>query len=129
MDKGGKIKVKKTKGELVPKEYISPLSTINEFDRMFDEFRRGFEDMFFRPFGFERPFIELGMPMLEMAREPLVDLVDMGDRFELTAEIPGIPKDKIDVRVSENSIEIKAETEEEKEEEEKEEEEKEYCCR
>jgi len=66
----------------------------------------------------------IGMPMMEMPREPLVDLADMGDRFELTAEIPGIPKDKIDIRISDDGIEIKAEVEEKKEEKEKD-----YVCK
>ena len=111
-------KKEKTKGELMPRGYLSPSGMMREFDKMFDEFRSGFEDRFWRPFG------ETRMPVLEMPREPLVDLADMGDRFELTAEIPGIPKDKIDINVSDDSIEIKAETEEKKEEKEKD-----YICK
>jgi len=116
---------KKTKGELIPREYTGPPGMMREFDRMFDEFRSGFENIFLMPsgFGFERPSGWM-MPSLEMAREPLVDLADMGDKFELTAEMPGIPKDKIDIQLSDDSIEIKAEVEEEKEEKEKE-----YCCK
>lgn len=113
-------KKKKPKGELMPRGYLGPLSMMREFDRMFDDFRGGFEDMFWSPFGFERPLRGKRMPMLEMLREPLTDLADLGARFELTAEIPGIPKDKIDIRVSEDSIKINAEVEEETEKKEKE---------
>lgn len=111
-------KKEKTKGALAPRGYLSPSGMMREFDRMFDEFRSGFEDRFRMPFG------EIGLPEMEMAREPLVDLADMGDRFELTAEIPGIPKDKIDIKLSDDSVEIKAEVEEKKEEKEKD-----YLCK
>jgi len=112
----------KTALELASREYPHPSALMREFDRMFDDFRSGFEDMLFRPFGFGRPLFEMRMP--EFEREPIVDLVDLGDKFELTAEIPGIPKDKIDINLSDDGIEISAEIEGEKEEKDKE-----YCCR
>jgi HSP20 family protein len=115
---------KEKKRELVPKGYLSPLGMMREFDRVFDEFRGEFEDMFRMPYGLGRPLRETRMPMLEMLREPLVDIADLGDRFELTAEMPGIPRDKIDIQISDDSIEIKAEAEETGEEKEKE-----YVCR
>ena len=117
-------KKKETKGELVPATYKKPSRVFLELDRMFDDFRDEFETVFFRPFGFRGSLMEPIAPMFEMTREPLVDLADMGDRFELTAEMPGIPKDKIDINVSDDGIEIKAEFEEETEETEKE-----YCCK
>jgi HSP20 family protein len=115
---------KEKKGELVPREYLSPSAVMREFDRMFDDFRGEFEDRFWRPLNIRRPSVEVRMPFMEMPREPLVDLADLGDRFELTAEMPGIPKDKINIHVSDDSIEVRAEVEEEVEEKEKE-----YCCR
>jgi len=117
-------KKKKPKKELVPRGYLGPLSMMREFDRMFEEFRSEFEDTFWRPFGFRRLLSEKRMPVLEMPREPLVDIADLGDRFELTAEMPGIPRDKINIQISNDSIEIKAEVEEKMEKKEKE-----YVCR
>ncbi len=108
-------KKKEKRGELVPRGYLSPSDLMRDFDRIFDDFRSDFEDMFWRPLSIRRPLIER-MPVWEMPREPLVDIADLGDRFELTAEMPGIPKDKINIQVSDDSVEIKAEVEEDKEE-------------
>ncbi|ODS37099.1 MAG: hypothetical protein A7316_02095 [Candidatus Altiarchaeales archaeon WOR_SM1_86-2] len=109
---------------MVPREYWSPSSMMRELDRMFDDFRGDFEDMFWGS-GFGRPwrFPGIRMPELE-TKEPLVDLVDKGNEFLLTAELPGIAKDKIDINVSENSVEIRAEEKVEKEEKEEG-----YVCR
>jgi len=99
-----------------------------EFDRMFrnmmremEEFEREFERHFglWRPyFGifprFHRIFDEL--ERFEIAK-PAIDIVDKGDRFEAIAEIPGIPKENLEVNVTENEIEIKGKFEEKKEEE------------
>jgi len=42
-------------------------------------------------------------------RAPLIDLVDEGDKFRIVAEIPGVEKDDLDVRVFEDAVVIKAE--------------------
>jgi HSP20 family molecular chaperone IbpA len=42
-------------------------------------------------------------------REPLVDVVDKGDKYELTAELPGIKKEDLDINVDEHAITLKAE--------------------
>ncbi len=42
-------------------------------------------------------------------REPLVDLLDEGDKFRLVVELPGMSKEDIDVRVTEDSVTIRAE--------------------
>ncbi|HEX6028171.1 MAG TPA: Hsp20/alpha crystallin family protein, partial [Nitrososphaeraceae archaeon] len=42
-------------------------------------------------------------------RTPLYDMVDKGDRYELEVELPGIEKDKIHVKATDDSIEISAE--------------------
>ena len=108
-------KKKGEKGKMVPMQYRSPSSMMRELDRMFDDFRADFEDMFWVR---GQRFPEIRMPKLEMPQEPLVDLVDKGNELLLTAELPGIPKEKIDIKVSENSVEIKAEEKAEKEEKE-----------
>lgn len=50
------------------------------------------------------------------ARLPACDMVDKGDKYELQLEVPGIDKDKIDVKATKNSIEISAEQSEKTEE-------------
>ena len=52
-------------------------------------------------------------------REATVDLVDEGNRFVVHAELPGVAKDKIDVILTKDGIEISAETDVEKKSKEK----------
>jgi HSP20 family protein len=49
-------------------------------------------------------------------RLPASDLEDKGDKYELTLEIPGIKKDKIDVKATKNSLEVSGVQEEKSEE-------------
>jgi HSP20 family protein len=46
-------------------------------------------------------------------------MVDKGDKYELQLEIPGIDKDKIDVKATKNSVEISREQSEKSEEKKK----------
>lgn len=39
-------------------------------------------------------------------RIPLSDVMDIGDKYEIALEIPGIDKDKIDVKATKNSVTI-----------------------
>jgi HSP20 family protein len=39
-------------------------------------------------------------------RLPLCDVVDKGDKYEVNLEIPGIDKDKVDVKATKNSVRI-----------------------
>ena len=47
--------------------------------------------------------------IIEEKLEPLVDVIDEKDRVVVVAEIPGVEKDKIDVRVKDGKLVIKAE--------------------
>ncbi|KSW12321.1 heat-shock protein Hsp20 [Pyrodictium occultum] len=47
--------------------------------------------------------------IVEERREPLVDVIDEKDRVVVVAEMPGVDKDKIDVRVKDGKLIIKAE--------------------
>lgn len=46
-------------------------------------------------------------PMPRGEREPLTDITDMGDRYEITVEIPGVNKGEIDISATEDSLNIK----------------------
>jgi HSP20 family protein len=46
--------------------------------------------------------------IIEEAMEPLVDVIDEKDRVVIVAELPGIDKDKIDIRIKDNKLIIKA---------------------
>ena len=69
----------------------------------FDDFRRTFEDRFFGP-------LERWGESGETGWQPLVDLIDQGSEFVVRAEIPGVPKEDVDLKVTERGIEIRAET-------------------
>ncbi len=51
----------------------------------------------------------------ETWREPFVDIFDRGDRFVITAELPGVRKEDIKLRVTEDTLYIEAQIKREKE--------------
>jgi HSP20 family protein len=53
------------------------------------------------------------------AREACADLIDAGNKFVIHAEVTGIPKDKINVAVTKDDVEISAEAGTEREEKKK----------
>jgi HSP20 family protein len=81
--------------------------TPRRFENIFDNFRREMERMM-RPW----PLATMNwgeMPSLFEARDmrmALYDLLDKGDRYELQVEVPGIEKEKIDVKATRYSVEI-----------------------
>lgn len=88
------------------------------FDSLFDSFRRDFDDMMnfwwptpstlLRPAAI-RPALRVGYP--------LSDLQDMGTHYELKEDLPGLSKEKVDIKVTNDSIEISGKQEEAREEE------------
>jgi HSP20 family protein len=70
-------------------------------------------DDFFRPFDglMESAFPQLARSFWTEAgnREPNIDVQDRGDHFVLTAELPGFEKKDLEVRVSGDAVELKAE--------------------
>jgi len=82
-------------------------------DSMFDEFRRSFDDLM-QPFLPLTTDIEHAMTL--PARYAAVDLVDNGDSYTVTAELPGFSKDQVDVQINKDGLSIQAECKENKEE-------------
>ncbi len=77
------------------------------FDNIFDQFRRSFDELMapFRPFtgiGSTVPFAQLPI------RSSIVDLVDEGDHYVVSAELPGFSKDQVDVQISKDKLVIRA---------------------
>jgi HSP20 family protein len=99
-------------------ETPSKRSMRSGFDSLFDSFRRDFDDIInfwwptpstiTRPTGI-RPALRVGYPMS--------DLEDKETHYELKADLPGLSKDKVDIKVTNNSIEISGKQEETKKEE------------
>jgi HSP20 family protein len=89
------------------------------FDELFDNFRQDMEDVFFTPFII--PLRSGGIPRsIESieTRTPLCDIIDKGDRFVVSLEVPGIQKDKIEVKATSDYITISGIEEERTEKEE-----------
>ncbi len=64
----------------------------------------------------ERAFEDLPRSMKKFTVDITCDLADKGDKFVLTADLPGMEKDEVSVNVTDGEIEISAEHEESKEE-------------
>jgi HSP20 family protein len=97
----------------VPAKQVPAVHVLTTFDDLVDDFRRNFIESVAYPI--EWVSLEPGVPV----REATVDLVDEGNRFVVHAELPGVAKDKIDVALTSEGIEISAETDVEKEDKEK----------
>jgi HSP20 family protein len=85
---------------------------------IFDDFMKPFEDLM-RPFGesmesiFPRSMRSFFSDLNRM--EPSFDIQDRGDKFIVTAELPGFSRDDVEVRVNPKSLEVKAEKKSEEE--------------
>jgi len=81
----------------------------NDFDRAFDAMQRHFA----QSFGIV-PFATLEADA--GLRAPRMDVTDTGAAYKVVAEVPGIPKEKLDIRVRGSAVEIRAENATESEE-------------
>ena len=52
--------------------------------------------------------VEGGKRVLSEEIEPLVDVIDAGDEVWVVAELPGVDKDKIDIKVTDRKVRIRA---------------------
>jgi HSP20 family protein len=89
----------------------APKSLWDEFDRIFANFRTGLED-FFPRFGGLSTWAGGG------TRAALVDVRDNGRDFVVQAELPGVQKEDLDIDVTPEGLEIKAQRRREQEEKE-----------
>ncbi|MFP4559328.1 MAG: Hsp20/alpha crystallin family protein [Candidatus Hadarchaeota archaeon] len=93
-----------------------PYDLWSEMDRMFEEFRSSFDDLFW-PFRGRRGKIAPIAPTTDS--RPATDIADLGDKYEMRIELPGVSKDEVDIEVKPNHIEISAKHDETKEEKDK----------
>jgi HSP20 family protein len=96
-------------------------------DDIFDTFRTDIEDMMM-PWSSSSSLWDWRFPSLQTTediqdqitvRMPIFDMVDKEDRYELKVEVPGIEKEKVKVKVTEDSLEISGEQSKEEESEDK----------
>ena len=86
-----------------------PADPWTEIDRAFDAMQRRFAESFgIVPIGSFDSVVGL--------RTPRTDVTDTGSAYKVVAEIPGIPKEKLDIRVRGASVEIRGESASENEE-------------
>lgn len=110
------IIVKKKKPALIvnnDRPYFGPMSMWREMDNIFDAFRRQFDNHIMHPF---RPVMAQSV-LKNRLRLPLTDFKETEDSYILTLEIPGIPKEEIDISLTNTRIEISAESKDVKNEE------------
>jgi len=79
-----------------------------DIENVFSPWRRSTWDLSFPRFSLEDEDLEI--------RLPLCDLIDKGDKYEVSLEIPGIDKEKIKINAKKNSIMVSGEQREKKEE-------------
>jgi HSP20 family protein len=93
----------------LPKRY-NPFEEMRRLQREMDDMFTGF---------FERS-VEGGRSLISWGlRVPLSDIEDTGNAFKVTAELPGLEKEDINIKVDKDSIEISAERKDVKESKEK----------
>lgn len=112
-------KVPAASGKTEPARGAHSLTSLHrEIDRLFDEFSRGFPMFPFgrRAFDWE-PAWQLGVGNGELT--PSVDVAETDKAFEITAELPGMAEENVDVSLSQGVLTLKGEKKEEKEKKEK----------
>jgi len=86
-------------------------SGFGELDKVFDNFKRDFEHAFAPAFA--------AKPLHLFDATTACDLVDEGDKFVVTADMPRIKKEEINLNVGDDYIDISAEHKESEEEKKK----------
>ncbi len=100
------------KGERKRESGITPWRSeayAGELDRYFDDFARRFESAF-APFPgawFAPRRRILDEP--SQVRYPSADLIDSGREYRVLAEVPGVPKENLDITVTDREIRIEGE--------------------
>ena len=91
-----------------------PLETLrNQIDRLFHDFQTGFlQAPSYRSLLDMEPFWRRDLGFVT----PAIDIVEKEKAFEVTAELPGLDANNVDIQLSDNVLTIKGEKQEEKEE-------------
>jgi HSP20 family protein len=97
----------RTERAMRPRRPVPATHVLATFDDVLEDFRRRFRESLWTPWEWAaiEPY-RVEFPI----REAYSDLVDEGNTFLVRAEVPGIPKDKIDITVTKDGIEISGET-------------------
>ena len=102
-----KIPAKHITAKQIPAKHVPAVHVLTTFEDLMENFRSNFIESIAYPWN----WINLEpVASVVPVREATVDLVDEGNRFIVRAEMPGVAKDKIDVTLTKDGIEISAET-------------------
>src|SRR5467141_1103044 len=77
---------------------------IAHLDGVFSEFRRSFDELF-APF---QPRTSPSVSEERSTRSPVVEVLDQGDYYTVTVELPGFSRDMVDVQVSRTGLVLRA---------------------
>jgi HSP20 family protein len=103
--------IKHVPAKIIPAKHVPAVHVLTTFEDLMDDFRRRFyESIAFPSESIAFPWDWVSLKPALPVREATVDLVDEGNRFVVHAELPGVVKDKIDVSLTKDGIEISAET-------------------
>ena len=102
---------KSEKSGSINRERSRALVTRPRMDDIFENFRREMESMFspLLPYSLSDWRIPIGLEVMGGERVPLCDMIDKGDKYEIAREVPGIDKEKVNVKATKNSLEISGE--------------------
>ena len=81
-------------------------STVSEFDRVFDNFRKDLEKSF-------SSFPRIDLSSFPKLNQSGCDVIDEGKQFRMKMNMPGLKKNEINLNVTDNSIEVTGEHKEE----------------
>lgn len=84
---------------------------LRELDAMRREMDRIWEDIF--PRKGEQPWKRQAAAQDQAAAAPAIDIIDRNDEVVVRAEMPGVPKESIDVSFQDNTLTLKGEIKEE----------------
>lgn len=114
-------KARKEKRAAVPEVVEHPVRTLrDEVNRLFESFEKGLDVLPFRRRLFDvEPYFEpfRNVEQIVFGKQPSADLVETDDEFRVSAELPGMSEDDVEVTFSEGLLTVKGEKEEKKEEE------------
>jgi HSP20 family protein len=100
--------VNSRKGEQhYPREYETTRA-LRDFDRIFDSFRQDIDRLLWDPWSI--PNIAFKQPMATKIYTPKMNIQDKGDVYLITAEMPGMNKENLEITIEDNMVTIKAES-------------------
>ncbi|MFW9897830.1 MAG: Hsp20/alpha crystallin family protein [Candidatus Thorarchaeota archaeon] len=103
-------------GQIELRRQYRPLSMFRSIDRFFNDITGWLDDMFWRPFRWDFEPFSLKLFDEDFFRSPLSNVTEDDEGYHLTAELPGLDKGDLEIKIHEGILEIKGEKKDEHEE-------------